>query len=103
MQHLITMNDEFISGLHLPEGLHSHRMVTSDDEKELFIVGGYDGPYGYGFNRSFKPRKQVLQLQCEGADPSTCSFKEIESKLFFARAGHIALPLTDSFASHLCS
>ena len=76
-------------------------MVTSEDEKELFIVGGHGGA-SYNYYNLF-PRNQVLKMQCEGSSPSTCEFKEIESKLFFARKGHIALPITDSLASQLCS
>ena len=71
-------------------------MVTSEDEKEIFIIGGVDGD-GDG------PRNQVLKLQCEGTDPSTCFFQEIKAKLKFAREGHIALPISEEFANQLCS
>ena len=92
---------DFISGFDLPVGLHNHRMVTSEDQKELFIVGGYDGPYGFGL--TYGLNNKIFKLQCEGTDPSTCSFERIESKLFSERAGHIALPISNSFASQLCS
>ena len=69
-------------------------MVTSEDETEIFIIGGY--------NRKDKERNQVLKLQCEGTDPSTCSFQEIKTKLKFARSYHIALLISEEFANDLC-
>ena len=83
-----------ILGIDLATGLDDHRMVTSEDGKELFIIGG---------SRRRHVRNQVLKLHCEGTDPATCSFKEIETKLKFAREEHIALPISDSFARQLCT
>ena len=63
--------------------------------KEIFIIDGND--YNY------RGRNQVLKLQCEGTDPSTCSFQDIKTKLKFARYSHIALPISEEFTNQLCS
>ena len=72
-------------------------MVTSKDNKELWIIGGYD-------ESNWIRTDQILKLDCQASNAmSSCSFKPVLTKLRFARKGHITLPINETFANQLCS
>ena len=88
-------------GLDLPESISSHRMVSLDNENELYpmkselyIVGGYD---------SNRHRNEILELKCSGSTPDTCQFQETKVKLKYPRNSHIALAISESHANELCN
>ena len=82
----------------LPSEIENHRMVASNDQRELFIVGGYDG------NFRSTSRKQILELKCSGLTPDSCHFEDISGiRLRYARDFHIALPIDESLARDLCN
>ena len=70
-------------------------MVTSDDTKDVYIVGGYDDSNNQRTNKVYK-------LRCEESTPENCLFEEIPTKLKVARQNHIALPISEDFANQLC-
>jgi len=92
---IANMDQGWQNGIDLSIQLSDHRMVTSEDTKDLFIVGGYDPSSDQNIDKIFK-------LSCEGSTPGTCSFKEIPARLKVARYVHIALPISDEFAKQLC-
>ena len=66
-------------------------MVTSQDNKDLFIIGG-------GLDDS------NFKWTCEKLTPDSCVFQEIQTKLQIARGRHfhVALPISNEFAEKLC-
>ena len=76
--------------------LYGHQMVTSKDNKELWIIGGYD-------SSNYQITDEILKLDCQASNSiSSCTFKPISTRLQFARQFHIALTITETFANQLC-
>ena len=69
--------------------LFGHQMVTNH------IIGGYNWS-------NYQKTDQLLEWTCPASTPESFTFEPILTKLKFARAGHIALPVTDEFAYQLC-
>ena len=59
------------------------------------IIGGYKHGSGWGTD-------ELFELTCPALTPESCTFERVSTRLWFARDGHIALPITDEFAYQFC-
>jgi len=68
-------------------------MVASEDSKAVYVTGGY-GRQNNG---------QLIEMKCSGSTPDTCAFKLSTTTNRVDRYAHIALPITESLATKLCT
>merc|ERR1712062_610056 len=73
-------------GPKLPRGLRSLTLVQTS--QGTYAMGGRDEDN----NR----RNEVLQLDCEGDQISSCQWKEV-GNLQFAKHGHVSIPIPESY------
>merc|ERR1711862_176551 len=81
------LNQGWKSGPNLPYPLTNHRMVASEDLKNVYITSS-DG--------------NILEIQCSGSTPDTCAFKPLASSIRINQGPHIAFTISDSLADSLC-
>ena len=81
------LNQGWKSGPNLPYPLTNHRMVASEDLKNVYITSS-DG--------------NILEIQCSGSTPDTCAFKPLASSIRTKQGPHIAFTISDSLADSLC-
>jgi len=87
------LNQGWKSGPNLPYPLTSHRMVASEDLKNVYITVG-SGRRSDG---------EILETQCSGSTPDTCAFKPLASDIRINRSFHIAFVISKSLADSLCN
>ena len=90
---LFNINQGWKLGPDLPYSLFFHRLVASEDFKSIYSTGG--------FGR--RNRGEILELQCSGSTPNTCTFKPTASRMKVDRREHVVLPLSNSVAADLCT
>ena len=73
--------------------LFGHRMVKNH------LIGGWPKMDHLLGQRT----DQLLEWTCPASTPESCTFEPILTKLKFARAYHIVLPVTEEFAKQFCS
>ena len=83
----------YFTGPDLPYPLSYHRMVVSEDSKAVYVTGG-GGRQNSG---------QLIEMKCSGSTPDTCAFKPSATTNRVDRESHIALPITESLATKLCT
>ena len=89
-------SDPYIS--QLPMSIAVHRMITSPNNKEIYIIGGLlDGD-----TDSNKILKAVVPSSMTIINPNAFTFKEIPTKLKYARDSHIALPISLDIVKQIC-
>ena len=67
-------------------------MVSSQDKKALYAIGGYDGS---------RRTNDIYKFHCPG-DINTCKWTKSETTLRFGRNDFVAIPIPDSLAEKLC-
>ncbi len=65
--------------------------MTSEDEKTLYLVGGYDGSVNV-----WTQRKNLLMMQCHSGN---CTWTELDHKLKIRREAATAMLIPDSLAN----
>ena len=83
--------------------LIDHIMVTSEDMRSAYILGGKEKWTGGEANEPIKENGVILEMQCQDASPGTCAFKASESKVKIYRDRHVAFPISNQIAAELCS
>ena len=68
-------------------------MMASEDSKVVYITGGWER----------QNNGQLIEMKCSGSTPDTCAFKPSATTNRVDRQGHIALPITESLATKLCT
>ena len=90
------LSDPYIS--QLPMSIGGHRMITSPNNKEIYIIGGdLDGN-----TVSNKILKAMVPSSMNLINPDAFTFKEIPTKLKYARWGHVALPISLDIVKQIC-
>jgi len=92
-EYLEDLDQGWKSGPDLPYTLSLHKMVASEDSKAVYVTGG----------GGRKNNGQLIEMKCSGSTPDTCAFKPSATTNRVDRYHHIALPITDSVATKLCS
>ena len=77
----------------MPYPLAYHIMVVSEDTKAVYVTGGWER----------QNDGELIEMKCSGSTPDTCAFKPSATINRVDRYAHIALPITDSLATKLCS
>ena len=90
---LLNIDQGWKLGPDLPYSLFLHRLVASEDMKTMYSTGGFFTP-NWG---------EILELQCLGLTPDTCTFKPSASRMKVDRQGHVVLPLSNSVVADLCT
>ena len=85
------LNQGWKSGPNLPFPLSSHRMVASEDLKNVYITVG-SGRRSDG---------EILEIQCSGSTPDSCAFKPLASSIRIDRGFHIAFTISDALADSM--
>ena len=83
--------------------LLDHRMVTSEDMRTAYIIGGKERWTGGEDNEPIKENGVILEMKCQDTSPGTCEFKASESKMRIYRESHVAFPISNQIAAELCS
>ena len=68
-------------------------MVASEDSKAVYVTGGI-GRQNNG---------ELIEMKCSGSTPDTCAFRPSATTNRVDRDSHIALPITESLATKLCT
>ena len=88
--------DNYIS--YLPMTIAFHTMITSPNNKEIYIIGGsVDGD-----NATNKILKAMVPSSMNLINPKAFTFKEIPTKLRCARCEHVALPIPLDIVKQIC-
>lgn len=77
--------------------IDSHSMITSPDNREIYIIGGktrYD--YAHPSNKILKSEVPIA------INPKAFTFKEIPTRLKYARYGHVAFPISLDIVKQNC-
>ena len=90
------LSDPYISLL--PMSIGYHKMITSPNNKEIFIIGG-DLDDDTSTNKILKA---VAPSSINLINPDAFSFKEIPTKLKYGRDGHVALPISLDIVKQIC-
>ena len=90
------LSDPYIS--QLPMSIGGHRMITSPNNKEIYIIGGVLENYTV----TNKILKAVVPSSMNLINPDVFSFKEIPTKLKYAREDHIALQISLDIVKQIC-
>ena len=82
----------------LPMSIGGHRMISSPNNKEIYIIGGLidDGTPDNKILKAVVPSSMTL------INPNAFTFKEIPTKLKYARDSHIALPISLDIVKQIC-
>ena len=81
-------------GPELPLAFEFPIAIASREQNTIFALSGV---------AEGKTRDEIYKLKCIGNSMSDCGWDKLDVKLKFARAGNIALPISDSLASELCN
>ena len=92
-EYLEDLDQGWQPGPDLPYKLDFHRMVASEDLETIYITGG---------SKALE-NGEILQLQCSGSTPDTCSFATLTLDFDVIRFAHIALPVSNTLADKLCN
>ena len=98
-----SLDQEWKQGTSLPQNLYNHRMVSFDDNKETYVIGGYlsESEDSDKMDKMDKMDK-IFKLICKDSRPENCKFEEQSVKLKYARHSHIAIPIPNSLVFELC-
>ena len=89
------LSDPYISQLPMP--IANHIMITSPNNKEIYIIGG-----DLGDTVTNKILKAVVPSSMNLINPNAFTFKEIPTKLKYGRCGHVALPISLDIVKQIC-
>ena len=91
------LSDPYISLL--PMSIAGHKIITSPNNKEIYIIGGYLGDDSIVTNKILKAD---VPSSLNIINPRAFRFKEIPTKLKYARDGHVALPISVDIVRQIC-